>query len=177
MTNCELVQLLQLDLTNERKHLAFYLNASVMVQGLHREEISELLHEEAKSELEHVREFSQMIVYLGGKPTDLHWDFPLDLTDPYDILKYAMDMENEVAKNYAERLRQTHEMSTPEEAALHVFYEDQISDSWRAAKEFEQMIKRQKIGHQAGPTLYCDPNVPKKPAKKAPVDRTPKRSM
>ena len=68
MTNQELIDFLQNDLKNERKHLLFYLQSSVMVQGLHREELSEMLYKESLDEHKHVEEFSRLIVQLGGVP-------------------------------------------------------------------------------------------------------------
>lgn len=140
MTNTELIEMVQADLKNERKHMLFYLQAGVMVQGLHREEIGEFLLKEAASELKHVEEFSRLIVHLGGVPDTEINPFVSNLTDPAAILEYAARMEEEVAGIYAQRLRATHEMETPEVAAVHVFYEEQIADSWTTAKEIRQML-------------------------------------
>lgn len=52
-------------------------------------------------------------------------------------------MEDEVAENYAERLRQTHEMENAATAYCHVFYEEQIADSWKTAREVELMVPKQ----------------------------------
>lgn len=142
MTNELLIEMLQNDLKNERKHLLFYLQAGVMVQGLHREELGEFLLKEAKGELAHVEEFSRMIVHLGGVPGLTTNLFPSELTDPVRILEYVHKMETEVADLYAQRLRDTHEMRTAAEAAVHVFYEEQIADSWKTAQEVAQMLKR-----------------------------------
>lgn len=142
MTNELLCEMLQNDLKNERKHLLFYLQAGVMVQGLHREELGEFLLDEAKGELAHVEEFSRMIVHLGGVPGLTTNLFPSELTDPVQILEYVHQMETEVAELYAQRLRDTHDMRTASEAAVHVFYEEQIADSWKTAQEVAQMLKR-----------------------------------
>jgi bacterioferritin len=141
MTNNELISLLQKDLENERKHLAFYLQASTMVCGLHREELREFLLEEAQSELKHVEEFSELIVHLGGVPGTGISDYPAGLSCPVSILKYVVEMEQEVADIYALRLRQTDNMDTTATAYAHVFYEDQIRDSQRTAWEVAKMIK------------------------------------
>lgn len=141
MTEQDLINLLQKDLKNERKHLGFYTQAAVMLQGFHREELREFCEEEAKSELEHVTQFAQLIVYLGGIPGTEVNAYPSYFTNPKDILKYASDMEKEVADNYAERLRQTEDMENAATAYAHVFYEDQISDSWKNHRDLEQMLK------------------------------------
>lgn len=142
MTNQELVDLLQKDLTNERKHLAFYLQASVMVAGLHREELREFFLSEAKSELEHVEQFSELIVHLGGVPGTTVAEYISDLTCPVAILDYVVKMEQEVADIYAERLRQTHEMENSATAYAHVFYEEQILDSQKTAWEVSKMLTK-----------------------------------
>lgn len=141
MTKEELIESLQNDLRNERKHLAFYTQASVLVAGLHREELREFLEEEAKGELQHVIQFSEAIVHLGGMPLMSMNSVATDLSCPMAILKYAAEMENEVADIYAQRLRETEDMENSDTAYVHVFYENQIEDSWKTAKEIEQMIK------------------------------------
>lgn len=147
MTNSELIDLLQKDLANERKHLAFYLQASVMISGLHREEMREFFLTEAQGELKHVEEFSELIIHLGGVPgTDVN-SYPSDISCPVAILRYTVEMEQEVADIYAERLRQTHEMENAATAYAHVFYEDQIKDSQRTAWEVAKMIPKFKEEH------------------------------
>lgn len=148
MTKEELVSLVNEDLKNERKHLAFYLQAGVMVQGLHRPELREFFLEEAGDELKHCEQFADLVVRLGGVPTTEVNQYPADLVCPVQILKYIRDMELEVAENYAERLRQTESLDTADVAYAHVFYEGQLEDSWATAREVEQLIK--KYDHETG---------------------------
>ena len=143
-----LIAYLQHDLKNERKHLAFYLHSASMVQGPHREEYREFFLEEARSELQHVQEFADLIVYLGGTPEVEVGFFPTTLRHDDDILSYIVDMEQEVADNYALRLRQTHEMEDAATACAHVFYEDQIKDSQKAAWEVQQWRNKTKSIHK-----------------------------
>lgn len=133
--------MLQDDLKNERKHLAFYMHSAVMMQGLHREELREFCESEAKGEFDHVLQFSEAIVHLGGVPDHITNQFPLMYCHPQEILKYARDMEEEVANIYAHRLRMTHEMENAATAYVHVFYENQIEDSWKTSREIDQMLK------------------------------------
>lgn len=142
MTNEELIALLQEDLKNERKHLAAYTQFAVQLSGLHREELREFCETQAADELKHVTEFSELIVYLGGVPCVEVNPFPTDLTCPSAIMKAIVEMEDQVAENYAQRLVQTHEMENSATAYAHVFYEDQIKDSWRTAREVERMIPK-----------------------------------
>lgn len=140
MTNQDLISLLQDDLRNERKHHAFYLHSASMITGLHREEYREWFLEEAQDEFKHVEAFATLISRLGGIPGTVVNEFPTNLTAPLDILRYVVQMEQEVADTYAGRLRLTHEMETAAVARVHVFYEDQIADSQDTAWEVAKMI-------------------------------------
>ena len=132
---------LMVDLQNEQKHMLYYLRAASIVTGPHREEYKEFFLEEAKSELNHVHEFMDAIVYLGGNPEmsmpSIKSVYGLNLTL---LLSNAIELEEEVAKNYTARLAQTEGMTSPEEAWIHLFYEDQLQDSWKAAQEMKKMI-------------------------------------
>lgn len=141
MTDKELIALVNEDLKNERKHLAMYLQAGVMVRGLHRPELREFFLEEASDELKHCQQFADLVVRLGGVPTVEVNSFPMDMVCPVSILKYIHEMELEVAENYAERLRQTESLENSNVAFCHVFYEGQLEDSWATAREVEQLIK------------------------------------
>jgi bacterioferritin (cytochrome b1) len=139
-----LTNMLQDDLKNERKHMLFYLQASVMVQGLHREELGELLLKESLDEHNHVTEFSRLIVQLGGIPNQDVNPFPINLTCPFEIFKYAQEMEQEVSTVYGKRLIHTDELAQHGNAQayyVHLFYEDQLQDSQRTALEFNQFIR------------------------------------
>lgn len=140
-----LIGFLQSDLAQERKHLTFYANAGATVAGLHREELSEFFLKEAASELQHVIEFSQMIVRLGGTPCPaMIVDIPSHLyacQDPKALIAYAAQMEQEVAENYTKRLHQTESIGEPDKMAVHLFYERQLEDSWAASRELQLMIK------------------------------------
>jgi len=137
----ELIAIVNLDLQNELKHLQFYLHASVMVSGLHREELRELFSKEAVSELKHCEEFAELVVHLGGVPTTVTNKFQTGMTCPVEILKYAVDMEQEVATTYNMRLSQTEVMSSSMIAYVHLFYEEQLIDSQKASWEMAQMVK------------------------------------
>lgn len=143
MKNEQLVELINSDLKNELLHLKFYLHASSRVQSLLREDIREFLTEEAQGELEHCQQFADMVVYLGGTPVTEGNPLPdIDYTDPHAVLAAAVELENQVADIYSERLRQTESHANSNVSRVHVFYEDQIQDSWDTAKEVEQMLGR-----------------------------------
>ena len=148
MTNEQLIELVNADLKNELKHLQFYLHASVMLQGLHRQELREYLAAEAASELTHCLQFAELVVHFGGVPEVVGNEFPSGVSCPVAILKAAVEMEQEVADNYAERLRQTEGLENASTAYCHVFYEEQLADSQKAAWEVAQMVKQ--YDHEAG---------------------------
>ncbi len=141
MTKEELIDLLNADLSNELKHMMFYLHHSVMVQGLHREEIGELLSEAAESELKHVQEFARVIVGLGGEPTTKVAYFNWGLTCPKEILQEALRMEDEVVKNYVGRMEDALTVGGVDGKYVEIFLEDQILDSRGDADNIREMLK------------------------------------
>lgn len=151
MTKEQFIALVNEDLKNERMHMGFYLQAGVMVQGLHRPELREFFLEEAQDELKHVEQFADLINYLGGVPCTGVNDYPCDLVCPVQILQFVLDMEQQVAENYSERLRQTEGHEEAWVSFCHVFYENQLEDSWRTAQEVRQLIKK----YDHGGTKEC----------------------
>lgn len=153
MTKNEMLSLLVEDLKNEYTHMLFYLAASATIRGLHRLELGEWLEKEAESEMGHVKEFSKLLVSLGGIPaTEFHL-FPT-LTDPVDIIKKAIELEQEVCVNYAQRLDQLEFLKSqsnssgqpmnPEEYAawtrVGLFYEGQLEHSHTDLDELRQWL-------------------------------------
>lgn len=135
----DLLDLLNADLRNEYKHMLFYLHHSTSLVGLHAEEYKELFAEEAKSEMAHVREFSDLIYGLGGTPMPGYADYPL-FTDVRSALEYAYQMEMEVVKNYAERIQQAKQLLEPDATWVEVFLEDQIAHSRRDADRYKRLL-------------------------------------
>lgn len=135
----ELISALTADLRNEWKHLRFYLYHASAVTGLHAEEYKEVFLKEAASEMQHVTEFSDLIWGLGGTATPDSNDFPR-FTDVRETLAYALKMEEEVVKNYVERIAQAETILEPESTWITVFLEDQISHSRRDADRFRRLL-------------------------------------
>ena len=127
----EMIELLNKDLSNELKHLRFYLYHASFIKGIHREEYKEYLLNQAKSELEHVNQFSNLIIGLGGVPTT-HCN-PFDTFENHEmIIQYALDMEKEVVENYAQRLQQAEELKSEDlvnGTYIQIFLENQFQDS------------------------------------------------
>jgi len=140
MNKEQLINLLNDDLSNEYKHMHFYLHSSFMIQGLHREELSEFLAESAADEFKHVQEFAKLIVGLDGIPTTVINPFP-SLTDPKEILQYAFKMETEVTENYVNRMGHAAELGGVSGRYVEIFLEDQLIDSRTDADHIKEMLK------------------------------------
>jgi bacterioferritin (cytochrome b1) len=145
MNKEKMLERLNNDLKNEWKHLRFYLYHASAVTGLHLEEYKELLLKEAAGEMSHVTEFSDLIVGLGGTPTAESNDFPF-LTDPRDIITYALKMEEEVVANYVQRMKDASlMMETPGETVdgqwIEIFLEGQIQKSREDVDKYRQILR------------------------------------
>lgn len=144
MTLKELIDKLNEDLSREYAHMHFYLHAAAMVVGLHREEYQELFMKEAASEMQHVHEFGKMILGLGGVPTTLIAPYHIKLTDPADLIRAALDMEQEVVANYTQRMDEAEELDGDDKVHgryVHIFLEDQILDSRAAVDQYREILK------------------------------------
>jgi rubrerythrin len=157
----QFLKLLYNDLLNEYKHMLFYTYHAGVVAGIHREEYKELFLEEAKGEMNHVLEFTQVILGLGGNLPYLieeqsHEssilgnnllksvkiaDFPR-MTDPKDIISYAIEMEKEVVSNYVKRIKDAELMLDDVDAKyLEIFLEDQVKKSREDVDNFSRFLK------------------------------------
>ena len=139
----ELIKLLNSDLINEYMHMHFYMNAALNVQGDYGVVREWLLHE-AKSEQEHVIAFGDMIVGLGGmplSPADGVRGFPT-LSDPKEILEFAIKLEQEVTDNYSIRMKQAEEYGGTDGSWVHVFYEGQLQDSREDLDRLRKMLPK-----------------------------------
>lgn len=140
MTLEEMIWLMNQDLMNEWMHMRFYLHHASTVIGLHCHEYKEIMLKEATSEMGHVTEFSDAIVGLGGEPTTQSNEFP-KYQDPREIMRHAVRIEEEVVKNYAERIEQVKALGGANAAWLEIFYENQLEHSRTDLDHFRQIVK------------------------------------
>lgn len=130
----EIVKLLNEDLKNEWKHMQFYLHHASAITGLHAHEYKEFLLEQAASEMKHVQQFSDLLFGLGITPTTEINEFT-KLTSAKLILESAAAMEEDVVKNYVQRIAQLSTLTfhSSAEAAdakwIEIFLEEQVKDS------------------------------------------------
>jgi rubrerythrin len=134
------------DLKNEKKHMLFYLTAASTVSGLHRQEIREIFLEEAQGEMKHVLEFQDALLGLGVELLDtVHVKENNDYEvshDPKVLLQYALDMEEEVVKNYAYRLENdVPTLDVADKAWMQIFYEKQIEKSREDVDNYRMILR------------------------------------
>jgi len=140
MTKEKLIQLLNCDLKNEWKHLRFYLYHASAVTGLHCAEYKELFLKEAASEMLHVTQFSDVIIGLGGVATFESNEFG-KFSDPKDIMEYAVTMEDDVVKNYVQRMKDADDLGGVDGTWLEIFLEGQVQASREDLDHFKQIVR------------------------------------
>lgn len=141
----KLVNALNEDLSREYAHWNFYVHSSVMVQGLHREEISEFLLGQANEEMAHIIQWKKLILGLGYTPTCEVAPFTANLVEPLGILEEALRMEDEVVGNFVDRIKQANELYDEENVSskwIELFLEDQVIDSRGDADNMREMVKK-----------------------------------
>jgi ferritin len=142
----EFVRRLNSDLKNEWRHMCYYLYAASAATGLHAHEYKEFFLEQAKSEMGHVTQFSDLIIGLGGTATVECLPFA-KYTDVRDLLCYAAVLEAEVVSNYTKRIAELADIveDAPAIAAhkkwLEIFLEEQIKDSREDLDHLRQIMK------------------------------------
>lgn len=140
MTKNEMINLLNEDLKNEWMHLRFYLFHASQVVGLHCHEYKELLLAHASSEMKHITEFSDVIIGLGGSPTEESNHF-FKFSEPKEIIQYALEIESQVVKNYVERIKQAQDLGGVDGQWLEIFLEKQVEHSREDVDHFRQILR------------------------------------
>lgn len=145
MNQSTFLSLVQKDLQNEWTHLQYYLHHASLVAGLHALEYKEFLTDAAKGEMEHVQAFIDRLVGRGQQP-DLPAPHPFThSTDPIKIIRGAIELENEVVKNYTERLEQLASFTEPNSetfvAYFTIFFEDQLQDSYEDCEKLRNLLR------------------------------------
>lgn len=137
----EIIELLKKDLVNEYSHMHFYLFASTVVKGLCRNEMSEFFADAAKSEMEHIREFSHVLLSYNIETPSQFIGVPYMKTDAKSLLEYAIKLEDEVVENYTLRIRQASNLDNSDGKFLEIFLENQLLDSKNDSIHMKQMLK------------------------------------
>lgn len=141
----EMSRLLLFDLSNEYTHMHHYLMQAATVTGLHRAHLQGLFEEEAKSEMGHVRAFSDKVVAAGltlllcsVKP-----EFVKPCVSAREAVEEAVRLEAEVCENYALRIDQAEHVyettKKPFWKSMALFYEEQLEHSHHDLDNFRQI--------------------------------------
>ncbi len=141
-----IVSELQEVLRHERKHFNFYLQASMEIRGYERLFLKPLFEKEMESELQHVREFGDKIVAMGGTPTKDSHSFSLggSLGTPptgRSILVAAIKMEREILGVY-HKLYPTAERfaSVFNDMSVALILEENIEHTTKDVEEMEKIL-------------------------------------
>lgn len=148
MTLEEMIDRLNDDLAREHAHWHLYVNAAILVRGLHREELSEFFEEQAKDEMNHIIQFGKLILGLGGNPYVEHrGDFNISGSHPETLLREALHMEEQVVANYVQRQDDADELEKNggtdrvHGRYISIFLDEQILDSRSTADHLREMLK------------------------------------
>ena len=105
ITQDQLADLLNEDLSREYQAIIAYVVYSQVLKGAEYMSIAEQLEEHAHQELQHALTISRQIDYLGKMPTVT--PKPVKVSeDARDMLRFDLDNENETIVNYRDRVRQ-----------------------------------------------------------------------
>ena len=121
--------------------MMFYLAAYSMVTGIESIEVREFFEEEAKSEMAHVKEFSNLIVGLGGVPEMSSNSFVFADTSSRAMLNYALLMEEEVIENYCKRMADAEALGGTDGRWIVIFLEEQVMHSREDVDKIRQLLK------------------------------------
>jgi len=140
MKKQEMLRILNEDIKNEWKHLRFYLYHASAITGPFAEEYKELLLKEAAGEMEHVTQFSDLIIGLGGVATAESNAFET-FEDPYDVISYAVKMEEEVVSNYVQRMKDAEALGGVDGQWIEIFMENQVQKSRQDVDQYKQILR------------------------------------
>lgn len=142
MNNQEMINLLKNDLKNEYHHMHFYLWCASAVIGLHREELSEFFSDAAKSEMEHIKEFTHILNGLDCKDYRInqHINMPQHVISDINMLQYAIEIESSVVQNYHQRIKDAENWDCSDGKFITIFLENQLLDSRNDAIHMGKML-------------------------------------
>ena len=160
MQLADFLDLMNSDLRNEWTHLQFYLYHASSITGLHSLEYKEFFTEAAAGEMKHVQAFLDRLYGLNFKMPNQHGVmFPV-FTETEKAVQHAIKLEEEVVKNYTERLLQLEKLAfafKTEAAYLTVFYEDQLQDSYEDCERMRRLTHNTPDELISRATKLCNP--------------------
>lgn len=153
-----LIELLNSDLKNEYKHMHYYLYYASLFTGSHHDSLQKLFLEQAKSEMNHIHQFSKLIVGLDGIPTSEANPINPNLNNAKSIIFNAIEMEEEVVFNFVQRCKDAESLTNSNMTVgagwsetislghvtskyVQIFLEEQIQDSRSDIDHLKQIYK------------------------------------
>lgn len=144
----DLICSLREDLAREYSHWHFYMIASMRVIGLHREEYREFFEKEAAGEMQHIREFGDLIIGLGAGISGEVADYELspESFKTKDLLEFALYLETMVTHEFVKRMDQAEAVAAayPEFKTdcryVQIFLEEQLMDSRATVDHLKQIL-------------------------------------
>jgi bacterioferritin (cytochrome b1) len=142
MTKAEMIDLLNNIIKHERKHFNFYMHAFLMVKGLERAYLAPVFEKEMRSELEHVIEFSEKVVALGGVPESGCFNIPIDIkSTTIELCRTAIAIEREVLKVYHEAYPLAEEYAAEHlDMSIALLLEENIEHTTKDVEELEKLF-------------------------------------
>lgn len=144
MTKNEMITLLNEIIGNERYHFNYYMNAFLNVKGLERVFLAPIFEKEMRSELEHILEFSNKVVALGGIPnTQSRYLSVQFFEDAISLVKHAIEIEREILRIYhnayplVEKYVEEHK-----DMSIALLLEENIEHTTKDVEELEKLLPR-----------------------------------
>ncbi len=138
ITREQLIELLNEDLAREYQAVITYRTYASAVPGLYRQELREFFAAEITDELTHAQMLADKIVHMGGQPTTTPAAVKYT-EDPKQMLRNALEDEEETVKRYVERREQAEAAG---EFGLAVQFDDLIADESKHRDELRMMLRR-----------------------------------
>lgn len=133
----ELIDGLNVDLSNEYSATIMYTYNAAVVSGLYRQVLKPFFEGEITDETGHALYLSEKIKTLGGTPTTSPAPVK-QLTDVKDMLKEALKAETDTVERYEERKKQAEALGLTE---LVVKLEDMITDETGHKEEIQRLLE------------------------------------
>lgn len=136
MTQEQLIQGLNQDLSGELGTIIRYTIQSSKAFGPHGAEVRDLLRDEIQDELEHATFLADVIVDLGGEPTTEPQSFESH-DSLREMLHLDIEMEQTDVTNYTERAALAEKLG---KAELKVRLEEMAADEARHARQLRRLV-------------------------------------
>ncbi len=137
MTEKDLIDALNEDLSHELSAITQYLNYAARVNGPYRPQLVQFLEAEIPDETAHAKYLANKIVALGGTPTTRAMPVPEADTNRA-MLEAILEAETEAARRYTDRAEQAEKLG---HKGLQVQLEDMVRDETEHRDETARILR------------------------------------